>query len=300
MHLYRTDDYDRAVALSREALTLYEQQGRADSSAAASTWSTIAVAREQQGHLEEAQEAIEHSIALGRRAWGPGHPALGRGYNALASIELSEGRWDEALRTLDQVLAMVVATTGDATDDGATVHENRGLALLKKGDLPAARAELERALAIWQAVGGDSPLTAIGLSNLGDLEREAGRPLVAMDDYRAAQVTLDRSKSPDPQTEGAILSSMGATQLDLKHFAEAERLLTEALALLAPFDPVDLAQTQFTMARTLDAVKKDRPRQMQLAQSALAAYEAGSGHSDDASDVRQWLLARQGEEPSAP
>jgi tetratricopeptide (TPR) repeat protein len=293
--LGRASDYEGAATLGRRALDLLEGLGLGDTRRAAGCWNVIAVARKRQGRIEEARAAIERAVDIRRRLLGVSHPETMRSLINRGTIELEDGRWDDALATFDGVLAGLVARTGDATSEGAMVHNNRGIALAKKGELTAARAEFERATQISAKVSGDHPATALAEMNVGDLDRMAGQPSQAVDDYREAQETLARSKSQDPHTAGRILAGMGQAELDLGHFDAAESTLGKALALLesGSFDPADLADAQFAMARTLEAERKDAPRSLQLARAALAAYESHPGaHRDELAAVRQWLASK--------
>jgi tetratricopeptide (TPR) repeat protein len=293
--LGRISDYDGAAALGRRALDLLEELGQGDSRRAAGCWNVIAVARKRQGRIEEARAAIEHAVDIRQRLLGSAHPETMRSLINRGTIELEDGRWDEALRTFDGVLAGLVARTGDATPEGAMVHNNRGIAFAKKGDLTAARAEFERANQISQKISGDHPATALAQMNVADLDRLAGRPSQALDEYRHAQETLGRSKSPDAHTGARILAGMGQAELDLGHLDAADSTLGKALAVFesGSFDPADRADAEFAMARTLDAEHKDPSRSLQLARAALGAYETRpSAHRDELSAVRQWLASK--------
>jgi len=167
---------DEAVGLYRGALLAYQRLG--DRRGAAEAYHNVALIYRQLGEWRNAEdasdEALRHAEVVGERGLlalattGRAELLVERAHLAQARQELDRaGRW--------------AAEAGDEVG-GAEVRRVRALAAYKEGDLPAALAHAEAALAIAQAFDSAvlaaecSALLALTLKRLGRMaEAEARR-----------------------------------------------------------------------------------------------------------------------------
>jgi tetratricopeptide (TPR) repeat protein len=100
------------------------------------------------GRLHEARTALESYLAR-----GPGDPEAAFG---LGLVALEQDRVDDAERAFQRAIALARAAAGTgpvlspaASEDLARYHARLADVHLRRGDLPKARADLERSVELW-------------------------------------------------------------------------------------------------------------------------------------------------------
>ena len=86
---------------------------------------------------------------------------------------------------------------------------NLGNVQLELGELPAARATLERALAIEETYRPDNPKIATTLTNLGIVQRELGELPVARATLERALAMKEAAYGPDHPEVAMTLGNLG-------------------------------------------------------------------------------------------
>src|SRR5207344_2394818 len=95
----------------------------------------------------DAKTMYERALHIRRRALGQEHPLVAWTLVNLAGILAPRGRTEEALRNVDEALAIYMkAGEGDEPDHLARALEAKGRLLATRGRLFEARASLVRAL----------------------------------------------------------------------------------------------------------------------------------------------------------
>ena len=179
-----------------------------------------------------AEPKLEAALAIWEAELGPGHPAVGRGYNSLATLAFMTGGYAEACVGWGRTLAIFEATKGRDSDDVAAILSNLGVTYRRDGDEVQARAHFERAIAIREsALGPDSPRLASVLTNLSNLEREVGRYGVARGLYLRALGILSAQYGENDIRLANPLYGLGALELEENHPARAREVLERALAI---------------------------------------------------------------------
>ena len=108
---------------------------------------------------EAAVELAARSLAIAETLYGEDHPASADGFRRLADALLATGARSEAIRLYERSLVIF---------DSQVVRSNLALALIQRGDLAEARAHLEQALRIVEAVmGRDHPSSLFIQADLG-------------------------------------------------------------------------------------------------------------------------------------
>ena len=203
-------------------------------------------------------------VASAVRHLGAGHGLGGDHGAAIAAL-------DHSIRFADAV---------GSEDDAAWMHAERGMVLLRAGDLAAARADLDLARTSGHALR--SPMvTGVAEAMLGEVSRHAGEPAEARSLLTAARRRLDDVNEVTgipprvrllPLTGLARLAAAGGT------LAEARALLAEALRLLWPAAPLPI---------------QDRPAIAAVAE-ALADLALADGRPADAARMLGYAAAVRG------
>jgi len=130
------------------------------------------------------------------------------------------------------------AVTGHAASSpalapkAATLLGNLGIYLLVSAQLTAARATLQRALAIQEAAyGPDHPQVAITLTNLGLVQKQLGELAAARATQQRALAIFEAAYGPDHPEVAVTLTNLGIVQRELGELAGARAALQRALAI---------------------------------------------------------------------
>jgi tetratricopeptide (TPR) repeat protein len=156
-----------------------------------------------QGRWEDALASFEQSLAQ-RRAEGA-QDAMGRCLNNIGEVLLLQGRFDAALEMLHAALAQM--TTRLYRVDA---HLHLGLVHQARGDLAAARAAFEAALALAQAIGRRDVLAAVHY-RLGDLLLRLDAPAEGLRQLALAVDVIEATRAPIAD-EGLRISLLGRWQ----------------------------------------------------------------------------------------
>jgi CHAT domain-containing protein/tetratricopeptide (TPR) repeat protein len=186
------------------------------------------------GATAEARAALAPEVLRAQGALGADDPSLIRGRATLALLHLALGELDDA----EHHLRLVVAgrdglPVEDARRGGAA--NNLGLVLQERGDLIAARAWFERALADWTAgLGPDHPHVATALTNLGTVSVDLGDVDAGAALHERA-LTIRRATLPAGHREiGTSLANLAIVAAHRGAWSETIALLEEALGSLDP------------------------------------------------------------------
>ncbi len=201
-----------------------------------------------------------------------------------------EGRYAEAVRVAEKVLAARERLFGPDHPDTATTLNDLGLLYDTMGDYAKAEPLYRRSLAIREkALGPKHPGTATTLNNLAELYR-------AMGDYAKAETLLkqslaikERSLGPDHPGTATTLNNLGLLYDTMGDYVKAEPLLKRSLAIrekaLGPGHP-DYAQSLNNLGllyRTMGDYVKAEP----LLRQSLVIFEKtlGPDHPDTAQSL---------------
>jgi CHAT domain-containing protein/Tfp pilus assembly protein PilF len=141
-----------------------------------------------------------------------------------------EGRYDEAIRIAESVVARSERTSGKESAETAMALNNLGLLLFKRGDYIEAEAKYKRALEILgRVLGPNDPNVALTLDNLGLLYVERG------DLSRAEQLLIQaltiffRTLGEENHHTGVAANNLGWIYALKREFRDAETFYLQAL-----------------------------------------------------------------------
>jgi tetratricopeptide (TPR) repeat protein len=162
----------------------------------------------------------------------------------------------------------------------AAAANQAGISLIEQASHTTARALLERALAIKEAVyGPDHPSVAVTLTNLGNAYQELGDRPRAIQLYERALAIDEAGYGPDHPNVAVTLINLGNAYQALGDNRKAVELLKRALAIDEAVYGPDDPQVAGPLTNLGNAYQKlgDRPRAIQLYERALTIFEAVYG-----------------------
>ena len=240
------------------------------------------------------------AIALGRRGFdiarvhtGPNGTLLVQNTVALATALSEAGEIDDALVLLGQAIAAYEQSIGTDTAMLATMLVLRAQALANAARFAEALADQERAVAIVRKqLGPTDDDLAVALEGYGRVLQGLRRWDDSIAAYReAASIRATRGEAEQSYyaEQGIALSLQGAGR-----HADAIAYFERAIAArtnVAGVDPTELADVQLGLARTLLALRRDRPRTLTLLRAARATYADRAADSTRLAEIDA-LLAR--------
>jgi tetratricopeptide (TPR) repeat protein len=251
---YQQGQYAEMLASDQEAASLWERVRGPEDRHLAMVMSDTANALGMLGRQEEALTTYRRAMALDESALGPSHPDVGQLLVNIGWVLSLMKRYDEALEVDRRAVAIFERTVGADHVLSAYALNTMGWVLLAQGKHDEALKSFGRALEIWeQALGKDNPRTADPLTGMG-------LALLGQHEASLALVPIERA-----------------------------RVMRQANAQ----DALDLAETQFALARTLGELHKDPVRARELATKARDAYVAAHEHTQanfaTLADIDAWL-----------
>jgi serine/threonine-protein kinase len=200
--------------------------------------------------------------------------------NTFGAVLLELGRYEEALRAWEHVLALREKAVGPENLDVAAVVNNLGTVLLKMGRFESAREQLARALATREKLlGREHPQVAATLNNLGLVLWRMGRYEEAREAQTQALTLREKSLGPEHPDVAASLTNLGLVLHEMGRYEEARASHERVLALwektLGPDHP-DVALAANNLAVVYESQKK-YPQARALHERALALRQKALG-----------------------
>ena len=192
------------------------------------------------------------------------------------------GRLDEAARSYRQALD---EAAGIPPSHLATVWSNLAAVYKRLEHFDDAAMAYEKVIELRRrAFGESSPEVAVGLNNLADIKRIQGRTVEAarLLDQSAALLSVNATWKSD---RAAILNNLGAIRLEQRRYSEANRFLTEALALKQSLYGANHREVAVTFNNLANVFQETgRPVEAErLLRRALQIWEADTASASDAS-----------------
>jgi serine/threonine-protein kinase len=162
--------------------------------------------------------------------------------NTYGAVLLELGRYEEALRAWEHVIALREKAAGAENLDVAAAVNNVGTVLWKMGRFEPARERLSRALAVREKLlGPEHPQVAATLSNLGLVLWKMGRYEEAREAQSHALALKEKALGPEHPDVAASLTNLGLVLSEMGRYEEArashERVLTLWEKTLGPEHP---------------------------------------------------------------
>jgi serine/threonine-protein kinase len=254
---YDVGDYEKAVAMHREAVRQRRQIVGREHLDTAQSVHLLAQALAAHGELNEAEALNQEALAIRVKLLGPQHPKVGDSLNNLGNVYFRRRDLAQALRYFEQALLIY-----QRFDEGRTaaVLNNMANVLELKPDYAAAEKLYREAVAIARRVHGDShPTTALYLRNLAESLR--GQEKLNEADALHSEALAVRATLLD-ELHPLLADSferLALTKSQEEKWAEAETLYRKALGARRqqfPNDPHQWDEDASALANVLNQQQK--------------------------------------------
>lgn len=253
---------------------------------------SLAAVHLAEARFEVAIPLLEQAVEV-HEAWsGPNHADVGALLNNLGICFEMVGQVERARSTYARVLSIWEAAYGPRHPDVALVLSSIGAIESASGNLEAAFAANERALSIYeQTLGPEHSNVATALIQLAGDHNAQGHHGVAREQYDRAHRILLASLGEHHDFVAVPLAGLGDVHRALGDAAQSLFYYEQSLAVRieAGANPVDLAESRFSVAKALVAAEGDRARAVELAEAARSALATVPSEATLSEKIERWL-----------
>ncbi len=233
LRLYRAGQYQDAIAIGQEVLSIREQELGANHPHIATSLNNLAALYQIMGRYTEAEPLFQRALSIREKELGANHLRTATSLNNLAALYESMGRYTEAELLFLRALSIREQELGVNHPNTATSLNNLALLYRATGRYTEAETYLQQALAIReQKLGVNHPDTAQSLNNLAELYREMGRYAEAEPILRRALVIFEQELGVNHSNTATSLNNLALLYRAIGRFTEVEPLLQRALAIV--------------------------------------------------------------------
>jgi len=257
--------YPYAAYWYQKAVTVCKQSFAANDACNPITLLKLGQSLQANGDTRDAEPNIRQALQAADRVFGPNAPVSWRGYNALALLLISTGRFAEVEPVLKQALALGRQERGLADINVATVKYDYALLYRQTGQFNLAEDSMRESIALVQKVqGSEGSGTIAPRMGLAMIMNVAGQSAAAEPIARNALDAALKAAGPErpdhPALSGARVG-MAKIDMELNKPREAEDLLRKALEndkkYLGPNHP-SVATDEVTLARLLRSAGREQ------------------------------------------
>jgi CHAT domain-containing protein len=250
--------YPYAAYWYQKAVAVCQQQFAANDACNPITLLKLGQSLQANGDSRDAEPNIRQALQSADQVFGPNAPVSWHGYNALALLLISTGRFAEVEPVLEQALALGKKEGRYADLNVATVKYDYALLYRQTGQYKAAEDMLRESLALVQKVQGSDGSGTIaprmGLALMMNLSgQSAEAEPIARNALEAALKLLGPERIDHPVLSSARVG-LAKIDMELGKAREAEDLLRKALdndkKYLGPNHP-SVAVDEMTLAKLL-------------------------------------------------
>jgi len=275
-------NYERALTLNREALTLAQTDRRR-----AAANNNLGLAARRAGDLEVARTALTKADALWERELGGDHPLRAATLNNLGGLALLEGSAEQAGVLFRSVVEMRERMLGDAHVKTAEARSNLGIALRRLERFDEAREQYRLAQAVLEP---DKPGLGAVLNGAALVETRAGNHAAALRLLDRVVVVEELRLPADHPLLANPFQNRAEAQARVGLREQADRSFARALSLKIAADGETSGRVAWARLNYAKALSDggDGPAAQALAEEALAALDQ-STHTDVRDALVQWL-----------
>jgi len=192
----------------------------------------IGLYQELLGNFTQAGQFFCRAMEVSAKVWGEESNNYAASLNNVASVYISEGRYDEAIEKSEEALRIGEKTIGKKHPNYATALNNLASAYKSKGRYDEAILKLEEALRIGEkTIGKEHRDYATRLNNLGEVYRALGRFDEAIEKYKEASQIDEKSIGKEHPDYAADLNNLALVYEAQDKYKEALDLYEEALSI---------------------------------------------------------------------
>ncbi|MDA8255905.1 MAG: CHAT domain-containing protein [Betaproteobacteria bacterium] len=283
-------NYDRAVVITKQALSFAEASVGLDHPAVAASLFNLAGLYITQGKYGQAEPLYKRSLTIVEKVLGPDHPVVATTLNNLARLYDMQGQYSLAEPLYMRSLSIRDKALGADHPDVATSLNNLAELYKTQGQYTKAEPLYKRSLAIFEkALGADHPNVAQSINNLAALYFGQGLYAQAELLLKRALAIREQTLGPDHPDVAQSLNNLAELYRTQGQYAKAEPLYKRSLAILEKTlgpDHPDVASSLSNLA--LLHVDQDQPTQAEpLLKRSLVIKEKvlGPDHPDVATSL---------------
>jgi len=287
--LLQLGDFPAARQAYAAAGAIVEARFPSDSLALAKQQSNLAMLELRQGHLAPALAGYQDVHRRLEQAV-PDHPETYQALYMVGAIQLEQSKFDDALATMQRVLAFRQSHLGDGNVATADVLDGIANVYQARDDYPHAIEARKRSLAIREkALGPDNPDVVLSLDALAFIALDTGDCAQASALAHRALDILDRAHSADHLKINA-LDTLGSCAQHAGRLAEARATLEQALGYAEVQGNGRVQQRADLRADLAEVLWKagERAAARKRIEEAAEIYER-AGNQHGVAEQRKWL-----------
>jgi tetratricopeptide (TPR) repeat protein len=287
--LLQLGDFPAARQAYAAAGAIVEARFPSDSLALAKQQSNLAMLELRQGHLAPALAGYQDVHRRLEQAV-PDHPETYQALYMVGAIQLEQSKFDDALATMQRVLAFRQSHLGDGNVATADVLDGIANVYQARDDYPHAIDARKRSLAIREkALGPDNPDVVLSLDALAFIALDTGDCAQASALAHRALDILDRAHSADHLKINA-LDTLGSCAQHAGRLAEARATLEQALGYAEVQGNGRVQQRADLRADLAEVLWKagERAAARKRIEEAAEIYER-AGNQHGVAEQRKWL-----------
>lgn len=255
------------------------------------------------GRGDESKQEAERALGVAEKALGSDHADVAEMIDFLGILEARAGRIPEAVAHHERAEATMVRALGPGHNKVAEILNNLCKAYKDWGQYARGQPACERSIAIAViALGPEFQGVGCTRNHYAEVLCGQGKHAEGVAEAKTALSVLERSVGPEHRWVAASLTALGVCLVGWSKPDEALAPLERSLSLRArkPGHPLELAKTQFAMARALLGAHGDETRALALAKQALEAYSKAPGpRRVEHEALERWLGERAPPAPAA-
>jgi tetratricopeptide (TPR) repeat protein/predicted Ser/Thr protein kinase len=199
-------EWDRAADELQQALEIFERLHGPTHPAVAAALGNLATVYRNLERLDDARDSLERARAIFAEAHGDQHPRVAAIDLNLCNVALQAGDLQRGLELVRNVPERLQAALGEDHVWVANALSTRGQANLDTGHPEAARADTQRAVAIFAKIAPDNPELGVARCRLGSILAKRGERDAAREAFAEALAQLERILGEDAATHPNVLS----------------------------------------------------------------------------------------------
>jgi tetratricopeptide (TPR) repeat protein len=259
----------------------------------ASARSNYAISLEEAGRIDDASREIATALKDSEALFGPQHPRIALVLEKVAIIDEAAGRLDDGLVHGQRAVAILEAWYGP--NDARLIRALQYVGRIQlHTDPPAARATLEREIALENATGASPADRARSEGNLAVLEASQGNDEPALAHAKKAIAEIEAGVGPDNQELLPALDVAGTASRHLGNIDDAEAYGRRAMAIAdRTMGATSVHAIEFHVGLAYTLMDEDKAKEA-LAEMAPIEEAIKRGHdlSPDLIAIAQLVLAQ--------
>ena len=226
-------DYDEARSWARHSRAQLDGESVEHPRQELRLATNLAELARAEGRIDEARDRYEAALEFATVRWGPDSERTTDARDGVARVAMWQGRWGDAFREFERLHKILSERYGATHPQTVNIRGSMGFALLKHGDINAAREILQEVVRRTEAlVGPDSLDLATPLNNLAGAYERNNDLEPAREAFERVYEIRKKGLGPDHELTAHPLNNLGNVLADAEKYDEARQYYERALAIL--------------------------------------------------------------------